>query len=103
MDPATFLSLVLACAPQVHPDTARALVQVESSFNPWAIGVVGGSLDRQPHDRAEALATAQQRRPALVITEVMLPGVSGYELCRAVKDWYGPRVPVILMSRGAVG
>ena len=64
MDPTTFLALVLACAPQVHPDTARALVQVESSFNPWAIGVVGGSLDRQPHDRAEALATAQALRRA---------------------------------------
>jgi DNA-binding NarL/FixJ family response regulator len=49
-------------------------------------------------DGDEALAIAQQRRPGLVITEVMLPGASGYELCRAVKDWYGPRVPVILMS-----
>jgi DNA-binding NarL/FixJ family response regulator len=49
-------------------------------------------------DGDEALAIAQQRRPALVITEVLLPGASGYELCRAVKDWYGPRVPVILVS-----
>ena len=64
MDTTTFLALVLACAPQVHPDTARALVQVESRFNPWAIGVVGGSLERQPHDRAEALATAQALRRA---------------------------------------
>lgn len=64
MDTATFLALVLACAPQVHPDTARALVQVESNFNPWAIGVVGGSLDRQPHDRVQALATAQALRRA---------------------------------------
>ena len=59
MDAAIFLSLVLACAPQVHSDTARALVQVESDFNPWAIGVVGGDLERQPRTRAEALATAR--------------------------------------------
>ena len=59
MDAATFLSLVLACAPQVHSDTARALVQVESDFNPWAIGVVGGALERQPRTQAEALATAR--------------------------------------------
>ena len=64
MDTPTFLALVLACAPQVHPDTAHALVQVESSFNPWAIGVVGGALERQPRDRAEALATAQALRRA---------------------------------------
>jgi type IV secretion system protein VirB1 len=57
MDTATFLALALACSPQVHPDTARAIASVESSFNPYAIGVVGGQLDRQPRSRAEALAT----------------------------------------------
>ena len=64
MDPATFLAFALACAPQVDADTARALVQVESGFNPWAIGVVGGALERQPQDRAEALATARVLRHA---------------------------------------
>lgn len=59
MDASAFLTLVLACAPQVHADTARALVRVESAFNPWAIGVVGGALARQPRHRAEALATAR--------------------------------------------
>lgn len=62
MDPATFLALAAACAPQVDPATARAVVQVESSFNPWAIGVVGGQLQRQPRHRAEALATVAQLR-----------------------------------------
>ena len=57
MDTATFLALALACAPQVHPDTARAIASVESAFNPYAIGVVGGELDRQPRTLAEALAT----------------------------------------------
>ncbi len=62
MDPATFLAFALACAPQVHADTTRALVQVESAFNPWAIGVVGGGLERQPQGRTEALATATSLR-----------------------------------------
>lgn len=57
MDAAAFLALALACAPLVHPDTARAIVTVESAFNPFAIGVVGGQLERQPRTRAEALAT----------------------------------------------
>ena len=64
MDASVFLALVLACAPQVHADTARALVSVESAFNPWAIGVVGGALVRQPRHRAEALATARALRDA---------------------------------------
>jgi type IV secretion system protein VirB1 len=57
MDAATFVALALACAPQVNADTARAIVAVESGFNPHAIGVVGGVLMRQPSNRAEALAT----------------------------------------------
>jgi type IV secretion system protein VirB1 len=60
MDITAFTALALACAPMVHASTAHALVTVESSFNPHAIGVVGGSLKRQPNSRAEAVATAKQ-------------------------------------------
>lgn len=59
MDTIAFYILAAACAPQVHASTAQALVAVESGFNPHAIGVVGGVLDRQPRNRAEAIATAQ--------------------------------------------
>lgn len=34
-------------------------MRTESGFNPYAIGVVGGHLVRQPRDRAEAVATAK--------------------------------------------
>lgn len=54
--------MLLACAPLVHPGTAHALVHVESGTNPYAIGVVGGALVRQPRTRAEATATARQLR-----------------------------------------
>ena len=64
MDASVFLPLALACAPQVHTHTAHALVSVESAFNPWAIGVVGGALVRQPRHRAEALATAKALQAA---------------------------------------
>ncbi|WP_088283027.1 lytic transglycosylase domain-containing protein [Ideonella sp. A 288] len=60
MDATTFSALALACAPAVHASTTHALVAVESRFNPHAIGVVGGVLDRQPRTRAEALATAER-------------------------------------------
>lgn len=64
MDAATFLALALACAPQVHPATVRAIASVESSFNPHAIGVVGGHLERQPRTKAEALATIRSLESA---------------------------------------
>ena len=52
------IELVAACAPLIHPATAAALVRVESSFNPYAIGVVDGLLARSPRSRVEAIATA---------------------------------------------
>jgi len=58
MDVTTFSALAMVCAPLVHMNTAQALVAVESGFNPHAIGVVGGVLERQPHNLAEAMATA---------------------------------------------
>ncbi|WP_137958830.1 lytic transglycosylase domain-containing protein [Burkholderia sp. 4M9327F10] len=54
-----FISLAQQCAPNVHPTTLQAVVRTESDFNPYAIGVVGGHLARQPRDRAEAVATAK--------------------------------------------
>jgi type IV secretion system protein VirB1 len=56
MDIAAFLLLAKSCAPQVASTTAAALVQVESSFNPYAVGVVGAKLSRQPRTAAEARA-----------------------------------------------
>jgi len=55
-----FLALAQECAPTVAPQTMAAVVSVESGYNPYAIGVVGGRLARQPKSRDEAVATAQQ-------------------------------------------
>jgi type IV secretion system protein VirB1 len=60
MTPEVLLSLVLTCAPQVHPQTASRLIQVESASNPFAIGINGPyRLNRQPRNKDEAIATAK--------------------------------------------
>lgn len=43
----------------VSMDVMKHVVRVESSRNPYAIGVVGGHLVRQPKNLAEALATVR--------------------------------------------
>ncbi|MGE0315899.1 MAG: lytic transglycosylase domain-containing protein [Lautropia sp.] len=53
-----FVDLASMCAPEVHSDTMRRIVQVESSFNPYAIGIVGARLERQPRSLDEAVRTA---------------------------------------------
>ena len=55
-----FQALAQQCAPNVAPQTLAALASVESSHNPYAIGVVGGALSRQPRSLREALESAAQ-------------------------------------------
>ncbi len=43
----------------VPAEVMQHVVQVESSYNPYAIGVVGGHLVRQPESLPEAVATAR--------------------------------------------
>ncbi|PXX07180.1 type IV secretion system protein VirB1 [Paraburkholderia tropica] len=57
MLPLDFIALAQQCAPQVSPLTMAAIVRTESGFNPYAIGVVHGRLERQPANEAEAVAT----------------------------------------------
>jgi type IV secretion system protein VirB1 len=50
----------LACGELAVPaDVMAHVVHVESSQNPYAIGVVGGRLQRQPRSLAEAVATVE--------------------------------------------
>ncbi len=46
----------------------------------------------------QALAQAQREQPGLAILDVGLPGISGYELCRELKDRFGSELPVVLVS-----
>lgn len=52
---------MLACQDLAVPiDVMQHVVNVESSFNPYAIGVVGARLARQPRSLEEAVATAEK-------------------------------------------
>lgn len=53
-----FNEVAQACSANVHHNTLQALVRVESGFNPYAIGVVGGAV-KQPTTFAEAVETAK--------------------------------------------
>jgi type IV secretion system protein VirB1 len=59
MMPLDFNALAQQCAPNIHPTTLQAVVRTESGLNPFAIGVVGGRLARQPKNSVEAIATAR--------------------------------------------
>ena len=50
---------LMGCQIDVPASVMHHVVKVESSYNPYAIGVVGGKLVRQPSNLAEAVATAE--------------------------------------------
>jgi DNA-binding NarL/FixJ family response regulator len=50
----------------------------------------------------EALAAALEDGVALAVLEVRLPGLSGYEVCRRLREEHGDRVPIIFVSADRV-
>lgn len=77
-----FVALAQQCAPDVAPQTMAAVVNVESDYNPFAIGVVGGHLERQPTSKAEAVATAKALKAADWNFSVGVGQVNRYNLSK---------------------
>ncbi|QDH71356.1 lytic transglycosylase domain-containing protein [Marilutibacter alkalisoli] len=74
---------MMACVDLAVPvEVMRHVVKVESSFNPYAIGVVGGRLVRQPQNLAEAVATARMLEEKGYNFSLGLAQVNRYNLTR---------------------
>jgi DNA-binding NarL/FixJ family response regulator len=57
-----------------------------------------GYETRQAQNGREALEAARQVQPALVLLEVNLAEVSGYEVCRALRDRFGADIAIIFLA-----
>lgn len=82
IDAQSFAKLAATCAPHVDRLTLEALVRTESAYNPYAIGVVGGRLVRQPATLEEALASARALERQGYNFSVGLGQVNRYNLAR---------------------
>jgi DNA-binding NarL/FixJ family response regulator len=49
-------------------------------------------------DGEEAIALARRQRPALVVLDVSLPDLSGFEVCRQLRDEFGEELPIMFVS-----
>ena len=72
----------------VPPQVMHHVVRVESSYNPYAIGVVGGRLVRQPRNLPEALATVRMLERRGFNFSIGLAQVNRYNLDRYGLDSY---------------
>jgi len=51
------------------------------------------------HDGAEAVALVRERRPALLVLDVMMPLLNGYEVCKLVRmDPETRELPIVLLT-----
>lgn len=57
-----------------------------------------GYETREAASAEAALAAATEERPALVVLEVNLPDLSGYEVCRELRDTLGEGLPILFVS-----
>lgn len=78
-----------ACSELAVPmDVMQHVVRVESAFNPYAIGVVGGRLVRQPGTLQEALSTVRMLEEKGYNFSLGLAQVNRYNLQRYGLDSY---------------
>ena len=72
---------MMACPEMaVSMDVMQHVINVESSSNPYAIGVVGGALVRQPKALDEALATVRMLEEKGYNFSIGLAQVNRYNL-----------------------
>jgi DNA-binding NarL/FixJ family response regulator len=63
------------------------------------VAVEGAGYTMIEVDSGEAaLASAGEHQPVLVLLDVCLPGVSGYEVCHQLRQRFGPGLPIIFLS-----
>lgn len=72
----------------VPTEVMHHVVRVESSYNPYAIGVVGGRLARQPKNLAEALTTVRMLEAKGYNFSLGLAQVNRYNLGKYGLDSY---------------
>jgi len=83
------------------PSRGRILVVEDDEGFRSTLSIVfrqAGYETREAASGEEALETARREQLALVVLDVCLPGISGYEVCHELREEFGERLPIILMS-----
>jgi DNA-binding NarL/FixJ family response regulator len=75
----------------VEPDAAQRRVLEETLRQ-------AGFRSRSAASGAEALRTARRERPNVVLLEVRLGDMSGYELCRALREEFGESLGIMFVT-----
>jgi DNA-binding NarL/FixJ family response regulator len=76
------------------------VVDGDDAFRTLITSVLGsvGYATREAATGDDGLQIARNERPSMVILEVCLSGLSGYEVCRRLRDEFGDGSPIVFVS-----
>jgi CheY-like chemotaxis protein len=58
-----------------------------------------GHTTQKAHDGPQAIEAAEHFRPQVILLDIGLPGMSGYEVCRRIRqEPYGPSMTIIALT-----
>jgi len=93
MNPSSLLSS--HPGPIVLVDDERELAEAVGSM---LRGVFGEARVRCTSDSREALVWLQKEKPALLISDARMPGLSGFDLFTQVQEWWGATPTIIITA-----
>jgi DNA-binding NarL/FixJ family response regulator len=76
------------------------IVDDDSNYRASVASILGrvGYGTREASSGEEALSSVRNERPSCVLLDVLLPGVTGYAVCRELRDEYGEVLPIIFVT-----
>jgi DNA-binding NarL/FixJ family response regulator len=76
------------------------VVDKDVAFRELVSGVLtrGGYDVREAATGEDALDAVERERPTLVLLDINLPGMSGYDVCRHLRADYGHDLPIVFIS-----
>lgn len=85
------------------PDNRTVLVvEDEEEILTFIEMLLGGEGYRvnKARDAEEGFRSIRQERPGVVLVDLTLPGMSGEEFIKRLRDEFGPGMPIVILSAG---
>jgi two-component system nitrate/nitrite response regulator NarL len=76
------------------------IVDDDANYRAFVLSILErmGYQTREASSGEEALNSVGIARPSCVLLDVLLPGVTGYAVCRELRDEYGDALPIIFVT-----
>jgi DNA-binding NarL/FixJ family response regulator len=86
--------------PPVQPNPPLLVIDDDDDFRTFVADLLRGAGHQvdEAATGSDALARVRAARPSLVVLDVHLPDISGYEVCRELRDEFGDLLPIIFIS-----